>query len=161
MVWYVTTVYHPALSMRLSWLVDLIRKLYSSFQSIFYMTCSLNLVNILICDLQRNANESVHFWKMVKINALHGYICKQYQHNSIAGRLFEIIWILLVSLRIKYPTQWQYNLKLFPTTVSIGGIMGLFLGASILSAFEFIYFFFVRVCEKSYFKQNDYSAIIK
>jgi hypothetical protein len=44
--------------------------------------------------------------------------------------------------------QLKFN-KLFQFTVSVGGILGLFMGASILSLVEIIYFFTIRTCQQS------------
>lgn len=51
------------------------------------------------------------------------------------------------------PTQRYYRQAVreeLDIVVSVGGILGLFMGASILSLFEFIYFVTIRVLSSSY-----------
>lgn len=51
------------------------------------------------------------------------------------------------------PTQRYYRQAVreeLDIVVSVGGILGLFMGASILSLFEFIYFVTIRVLTSSY-----------
>lgn len=82
---------------------------------------------------------------------MHSLPTQRYRRQAIRNNLdiignFDYFWFDLFDM------LFEMN---FNFSVSIGGIMGLFMGVSILSGAEFIYYFTVRIFKNTYFKENQ------
>lgn len=75
---------------------------------------------------------------------------QRYRRQRVKDDLDIVGLYLLIFLRHE---KWIW-IVLHILTVSVGGILSLFLGASILSGVEFIYFFTIRLIGTSWMNRN-------